>query len=516
MLKTVRQRLESIANSSTFIRKTNNFLESKWFYIALAVFVFIVQAFGLEVLGYITIALIFSYTCFFMENTNATIPIFCFVTFATSTIHSPAENASGYVILGAGQFDVLQGSNYFSSPVFVVGLIVGIVIVALGLIYRMLAYANYKKTFTKKSLIWGIIALAFAYLVSGLGYLQYSLDDFIMAGVQAVSILAVYLFIVTTADFEKFNLDKLAQLCVVALFYMMALVAYIYVTRFYGFLRFSSAWKHYMLCGWGMSNDFGIFISMLLPVFFYKMFYAQKHAYVWYIFAIFAIIVIFFTYARGALLVGGGVFALGSIYAIIRKSTRKTAILSVSVALLAFVCAVAILHFTGGLEYVMEYHVGKVANGTQIENIDSGRLDIWKRYLDYFISNPIFGGGFTVDKIFYINAGKEVANGAFSAYSYFAHNTLFQILGSCGLVGLMAYLYHTLTVLLVFFKKPNEKRMIFAVCIFAFIATSMLDVVFFKPYFIFYYAIILAVCEFDAKTSEKVCGKENVKESENV
>jgi O-antigen ligase len=501
MLKNIKEKLERIANNNTFVRKVNKFLESKWYIIAFAIFVFIVQTFGLEPFGYLVMALLFTYTCLFMPNTNATIPIICFATFATSTVHSPAKKASGYEILGAGKFGLGEASQFLSSPAFIVPVIIGIVILAIGIIYRMLAYAQYKKAFNKKSLVWGIIALSVAYLVSGLGYSNYSIDDFIMAGVQAVCLFAVYFFIVTTADFAKFNLDKLAEFCVVILFYIVALVIYIYATRFYGFLRFTGSWKAYMLCGWGMSNDFGILIVMTLPAFFYKMYTAQKHAYIWYIFACLAMVVTFFTYARGAILVGAGVFALGSVYAIIRKNSRKTALISISSALVALVGVVVILHLTGGLEFIMEYHLGKVANGAEIDKIDSGRTDIWKRYFDYFVENPIFGGGFTVDKIFYIANGAEVENGAFSAYSYFAHNTLFQILGSCGLVGLMAYLYHTLTTVLVFFIKPNEKRFIFAVSIFAFVAMAMLDVVFFKPYFIFLYAIILAVCEADAKKS---------------
>jgi O-antigen ligase len=158
----------------------------------------------------------------------------------------------------------------------------------------------------------------------------------------------------------------------------------------------------------------------------------------------------------------------------------------------------------------MEYHIGKVSNGTEFENVSSGRDDIWRRYFEYFMSNPIFGGGFTVDKIFYIENGAEVANGAFSAYSYFAHNTVFQLLGSCGLLGLFAYVYHTLTTIIIYFKKPSFNRFIFAFVVFGFVAMAMLDVVFFKPYFTLIYIVVLTVCEADARRAvEKSVEKEN-------
>ena len=514
MLKKLKEKLESTANSNTFVKNLNKFLESKWYLIAFATFVFIVQAFGLEVLGFITIALLFAYVSFFMPSTNANIPVICFATFLTSTMHSPAEKASGYEIIEAGKFVVSEGSQFFSSPVFLVGLIISIVIVAVALLYRMIVYDDYKKLRTKKTLLWGLVALAVAYLLSGIGYKHYTFDDFIMSFVQAVGLVALYFYVVTTADLKKFGFDELAHFCIVVLFYIMVLVAYIYATRFGGFLRFTGAWKAYMLCGWGMSNDFGIFLAMLLPAFFYKMYNAQKHAYVWYIFACLDMVVMFFTYARGAILVGCAVFAVGSIYAMIRKQNRKQSVISVATAFVTFVGVVAILHFTGALEYIMEYHISKVSNGTEFENISSGRADIWKRYFEYFTSNPIFGGGFTVDKIFYVENGMEVANGAFSAYSYFAHNTLFQILGSCGIVGLMAFLYHTLTTVIIYFKKPTEKRFIFAFSVFGFVAMAMLDVVFFKPYFVFYYALILIVCEFDAKTRVESQKSDEIKEKE--
>ena len=134
MLKKLKEKLESTANSNTFVKNLNKFLESKWYLIVFATFVFIVQAFGLEVLGFITIALLFAYVSFFMPSTNANIPVICFATFLTSTMHSPAEKASGYEIIEAGKFVVNEGSQFFSSPVFLVGLIISIVIVAVALL----------------------------------------------------------------------------------------------------------------------------------------------------------------------------------------------------------------------------------------------------------------------------------------------------------------------------------------------------------------------------------------------
>ena len=514
MLKKLKQKLECTANSNTFIKKVNAFLDSKWYLVAFACFVFLFQALGLDGFAFVIIAALFLYISLFKENTNATVPIICFATFCASTVNSPAQKASGFEIVGAGDFVVNAGSTYYSSPLFFVCFIIAVVLVVVGVLYRMFAYADFRKTFAKKSLVWGVLALAVSYLLSGIGYSQYSVDDLVMSLVQAGTLIAIYVYLTSTVDFEKFNLDALASLCVTIIFYIMALVCYIYATRFYGFLEFTGEWKAYMLCGWGMSNDFGIFIAMMMPALFYKMYHSQKYSFVWYIFACLSVVILFFTYARGALLVGAPIFVIGTVVALIRKQNRKTSIITVSCAVCVCAVALVILYFTGAFDAIMEYHIGKVSNGTEFENVSSGRADIWKRYFEYFVSNPIFGGGFTVDKIFYIENGMEVANGAFSAYSYFAHNTLFQLMGSCGIVGLFAYIYHTLTTIIIYFKKPNFKRFIFAFALFGFVATAMLDVVFFKPYFTLIYAVILTVCEADARKC--ALQSNDKKENENV
>ena len=484
MVKNIREKLESCVSSSKVMQAINKFLETKWYMIAFMSFVFLVQSFGLECFAFIVIALIFGYVCLFMSDTNATIPLICGSTFCISLMHSPIQGSS----------------QYFSTPEFMVCLIIAIVIISLSIIYRLIAYGKFKKVFTQSKLVWGVIALSIAYLLSGIGYENYTTNDLIMSIIQAGSLLGAFLFLASTADFKKFNLDVLAVFCVVLLFYMIALVVFAYATNILGIVSDSGKWKNYVISGWGISNDLGTFTAMLIPAFFYKMFKAEKCSYVWYIFACLAMIAVFFTYCRSATLVGLIIMVICSVWAVCRKKNRKTAIITVVTALIVLVALFIILYYAGVLEHIFAYHINKINNGLEFDKISSGRGTIWKRYFNYFLEYPIFGGGFNVDMPAY--NGYDPNNGIFNVYSFFAHNTIFQIIGSCGAVGLIAYIYHTLTTIGIFLRKPNEKRFMFAVAIFGFVAMTMLDLMFFKTYFTLLYVVMLLVCETDLLEKE--------------
>ena len=484
MVKNLRKKLENCVLESKCMQAINKFLETKWYMIAFMSFVFLVQSFGLECVAFITIALIFAYVCFFMPDTNATIPLICGATFCISLMHSPIQGTS----------------QYFSTPEFTVCLIIAIAVISLSILYRLIAYGEFKKVFTKSKLIWGIVALSIAYLLSGIGYKNYTFNDFIMSVIQAGSLFGAYLFLVSTADFKKFNLDVLASFCVVLLFYMIALIIFVYATNILGIVSDSGKWKNYVISGWGISNDLGTYTAMLIPSFFYKMFKAEKRSYIWYGFACLAMVAVFFTYCRSATLVGLIIMIACSIWAMCRKKNRKTAIITVISALIALVVLFIILYYAGVLEHVFAYHINKVNNGLEFDKISSGRGTIWKRYFNYFLEYPIFGGGFNVDMPAY--NGYDPNNGIFSVYSFFAHNTVFQIMGSCGAVGLIAYIYHTITTIGIFLRKPTEKRFVFAVAIFGFVAMTMLDLMFFKTYFTLLYVVMLLVCEADLTNKE--------------
>ena len=104
--------------------------------------------------------------------------------------------------------------------------------------------------------------------------------------------------------------------------------------------------------------------------------------------------------------------------------------------------------------------IENVPNWEQIQNLqqlrnflnfgffDNGRFALWEASWKSFLQNPIFGVGFY-----------HTCDGLGSGYAglhCLSHNTVLQLLGSCGVVGMAAYAYHRYTTYRLFFAKFNH------------------------------------------------------------
>ena len=69
------------------------------------------------------------------------------------------------------------------------------------------------------------------------------------------------------------------------------------------------------------------------------------------------------------------------------------------------------------------------------------------------------------------------------------------MMGACGIVGLIAYLFHRAQTVLMFWKKKAFSTLFLGICIASLLLTSMLDNHFFNIYPTFIYSVILVVID---------------------
>lgn len=81
---------------------------------------------------------------------------------------------------------------------------------------------------------------------------------------------------------------------------------------------------------------------------------------------------------------------------------------------------------------------------------ESGRSKLYRDAWRIFLENPLFGGGFG----YYNHNNYFPPNGELRLYN--AHSTLFQTIGSMGLVGLVAYVYYYYTRIAVLIKRNTS------------------------------------------------------------
>ena len=116
----------------------------------------------------------------------------------------------------------------------------------------------------------------------------------------------------------------------------------------------------------------------------------------------------------------------------------------------------------------------------------SGRIDIWKKCVEIFKENKIFGVGF-----FGMQVASQFVPDEF--IPEFAHNTFFHLIAATGIVGTLCYGLYRLATLKYMFYKPSLERFMLLMGASVLLAESLLDNYVFHIYTTFYYVIALAI-----------------------
>ena len=118
---------------------------------------------------------------------------------------------------------------------------------------------------------------------------------------------------------------------------------------------------------------------------------------------------------------------------------------------------------------------------------DNGRFEYYKDGMEKFFDHPLFGAGF---------GNSHGTNDRFviSAPEYF-HNTIIQILASCGVIGFGAYAYHRWQTVKLFLTTRNPYSFFTAMSILALLLTSLLDIHLFNIFPTIIYSTMLCIFE---------------------
>ena len=122
--------------------------------------------------------------------------------------------------------------------------------------------------------------------------------------------------------------------------------------------------------------------------------------------------------------------------------------------------------------------------------IFGSRASIWIGGLRDFISAPIFGVGFSVGRDM---TGLDSVNP--NIFDIMYHNVIIEFLGSMGLVGIIAFLFHLKHGIELMFRKFDWNRILVLLVPILIICMSLLDNFFFYPNFAIVYALFLALAE---------------------
>ena len=235
--------------------------------------------------------------------------------------------------------------------------------------------------------------------------------------------------------------------------------------------------KENMILGWAAWTTAGGMQAFLMPACFY---FAATHRQGWifYVLGLLQFSGTVLSQSRGAVLVGAVMLVLCLVMLLFfGKNRRMNQWLDLTVAIVALV---GVILFREKLFAIVEKIFSKGFD-------DNGRYDLWRTAWERFLLHPAFGAGF-------YDSGIE-QDWIINVYPYFYHNTQLQMLGSAGLAGLAAYLWHRGQTVYAVVARPNLQKTFLGFCLLSMIGFCMLDVLFFITYPLIFYALILVALE---------------------
>lgn len=333
-------------------------------------------------------------------------------------------------------------------------------------------------------LTFGFIALGAAYFLGGIGYEEYTFETLLFAFLQIASLSLLYFLFVCVLDWKEIKKDYFGWISLFGCAIIFYEILYVYA---YGDVCVDGeVYRSAIYTGWGMYNNVGAAMDMLLPGIFYLA-AKKKHGWIFSVIGLIMLAGVIMTNSRTSIAVGVMLYFVCSVIVII-KSKRKNKIFNGIVFLLSYaVIAVFAFKFSDKIKDL-------IAALLNFEEDGSSRIETWKHGIDLFKEHKIFGTGFYSCKDF-----KWGSTDSFIPPRW--HNTYVQLLASCGVVGLAAYIFHRVQTFVVLFKRPSFEKTMIALCIFALIATSFLDCHFFNIGPGLIYSILLAFAEKDDETA---------------
>ena len=232
--------------------------------------------------------------------------------------------------------------------------------------------------------------------------------------------------------------------------------------------------------GWSIDNNLATILLLASPMGFYLAL-TEKQKLLYTVLGIINFCFTVLTFSRGGILFGTIMAALTAIYAMIKCKGRVR--LKIVIPVAAVVVAILTVYFLNMNE--LNAYIARLANVG--DKTISGRDKLYAEAIECFRNNPIFGAGMGFDGEYY--AQPE------GMYFYWFHSTLFQIIGSTGAVGIVAFaIFYAVRYGIVFRRIRSNLFAQFALLSFlGFEAYSMMDTGTFIPYPIMVMAMLLTL-----------------------
>ncbi len=436
------------------------FYNGKWYALLIGLLVLIGNVTGWEVQLFAVVVATFFVACLVAYDFRfALVPFLCTV-FFVSPVNAP---------------NITVFREHFGQLSVVIALIISFGLLAAGIVIFVIRNRHRRNSMPWKGFFMSMTILCVSLALNGLFNPAYTVKNFIYSLQFPLVLLLIYVLYALYVQFDKSALESFMQALVIAgMVISLELVArYL----FGDVIVNGEIVKVNVSIGWAVWTTIGGMIAFAMPACFYCA-ATYKRGWSFYLIGIFEFLCILLSQSRGALLVGAVILLASIVFMCIWGPNRR-----VNRYITIGLAVVGVL----GVILLREKVIALLQNFIDRGFDDNGRYELWSTGLKKFLENPVFGSGFYDNGI--------VSDWDIDVYPFFYHNTIVQMLGSAGVIGTLAYLWHRYTTVYRVVKKPTLYKAYLGLCILACLAFCMLDVLLFITYPLIFYTLILLFIE---------------------
>lgn len=449
------------------VNRINAFLTSPYYIIVVILLSGIANVAELELVMYTLVALAGAYICLLGQDLLPVMPLLI----------------CGYVIPGRGNNPGRETDSIFYGAKGVYIGVLGAIIVASLLIHIIRERKRFLQV--KPKLLWGFLALCGVYLLSGIGspnYGQFALRNIFHACLQVVAIFVPYLLFTVFVDWDKVRLDYFAWVGFGTGCLMCIEILGIYCTQ--DVIVNGEIVRSRIYTGWGIYNNMGGLLAMTIP---FAFCLATKYRKGWIgtvVGSVFLVCVLL-TCSRNSILIAVPAYGVSALLMMHYARNRRHNI----IALVSFI-TIALLAVIFFHRQLIRLFSNILELGLNPNSRDSIYLKGWNKFLEA----PIMGNGF----FFPPGEGPWTWTKLDSVNSIIPprwHNTLVQIMATCGTVGMVAYLFHRIQTVQLFLRRRTKENTFIACSLLVLLISSMFDCYLFNIGPAFFYSMALSFAE---------------------
>ena len=466
-----------------FAGKINGFLNSSWFIFAVAAIVLVANIFALELIAYGIFTAIAVFVSIFGKDYLCYTPMLigCYIT------PNYKNNPGKY------------GNSIFSFANGGIAILIMAGVIVLALVYRLIADRELGARMfkAKRKLLWGMLALGVAYVLSGVGVKGYTTVAFKNIRFGLIQFAAIFVpYMLLTGGIRWQDVDK--RYCMLVGVVMSLTVGLevvgVYITN--GVFVNGVLNRGNIFTGWGINNNMGVLISMGIPFAFYFI-YKNDRPILYNVFAVMLCVFSVLTCSRGCIL-GTAIIYIGCLVFILSKSPCKRVkkITTVNIFLLIA---------TLGVMSILTYKALAAAFASGLKS--APRIRLYIMGLKVFWADPIFGSSFyTLNDLAHGENASWIWSQMGSLNNMIPgrwHNTVIQMLAACGIVGAIAYALHRVQSVFLILKNPTAEKIFIGLSIAILLVMSLLDCHLFNIGPTLFYSAILAFAEKFSNTQDE-------------